>query len=369
MIKTSKSIIRNRSKLSMAVLAVATLGLSHSAWTAPNPGITSAPFFTNVGSIANTRHNLTQGAVHVAMDAVRNNYGEVCVYCHTPHGGNDISKAGGIKAPLWNRTNRGSGNYQTYNQLGTTSLMGGPGPNAIMPPGAASMTCLSCHDGQTAVDSIINMPGSGMGLSSQQTSQNVAFLSTWQQPGGVANPKQHQGLNSTDTTSAISGLVIPGIIPPPGLGAVPQGYTSGNGTGSDGIGCLTCHSNTGLVDQVSGGANNAIDMSTFLLGTDLRNDHPVGIDFPIALANTPGSDWNKPANVQGSSLYFDNPAYGTNGRMDKYDIRLYDGKVECASCHDPHGVPSDGANGQFNKTFLRKQNTDASKVCLTCHNK
>ncbi|MGC2166014.1 MAG: hypothetical protein WA632_08380 [Gallionella sp.] len=377
MIKTSKSITCHRRKLSLAVLAVAALGISYSAWSAiQNPGIVTG--FTNVGSIANTRHNLTQGGMHIAMDGVRNNYGEVCVYCHTPHGAN---LANGLKAPLWNRTIRAT-NYQTYDQLGTTSLMG-----HVSQPGSASLTCLSCHDGQTAVDSIINMPGSGMGLLSQATSQNVAFLDTWKQPpAGSIPPQQHQGLNSTASSSVIPGIIIPPItypnpipgqpplvfpgIPYPGYGAIPAGYTTGNGTGSDNVGCLTCHSTTGFVNQASAGANNVIDMSTFLIGTDLRNDHPVGIDFPIALANTPGSDWNKPNNVQGSSLYFENND-SVNGRMDKAEIRLYDGKVECASCHDPHGVPSGGpgTNTVFNKTFLRKQNTDTSKVCLTCHNK
>jgi len=380
-VKTSKGMRRNRSKLNIAVLAVATLGISYSAWAALNPSLDTG--FTNMGSIANTRHNLTQAGMHIAMDQVRNNYGEVCVYCHTPHGGNsgqNIANGSTFRAPLWNRTIRQT-TYQTYDQLGTTSLMG-----HVSQPGSASLTCLSCHDGQTAVDSIINMPGSGMGLVSQATSQNLSFLNSWTQPSGTPSVSQHQGLNSTDSANGLNttptfAQMPPGttqamyqaylalyqqIYGPYGAGGFAPGYVTGNGTGSDNIGCLTCHSNTGFVNQASGGANNAIDMSTFLIGTDLRNDHPIGIDFPIALANTPGSDWNKPANSQGTSLYFEETP---NGRMDKNEIRLYEGKVECASCHDPHGVPTAGPGSPFNKTFLRKQNTDASKVCLTCHNK
>ena len=45
--------------------------------------------FTNRDSIRNTRHNMTQGTMSTAMDPYRNNYGEVCVYCHTPHGANE----------------------------------------------------------------------------------------------------------------------------------------------------------------------------------------------------------------------------------------------------------------------------------------
>jgi hypothetical protein len=45
--------------------------------------------FINQGGIINTRHNMTQdvsGISSALMDSQRNNYGAVCVYCHTPHG-------------------------------------------------------------------------------------------------------------------------------------------------------------------------------------------------------------------------------------------------------------------------------------------
>jgi len=285
--------------------------------------------FTNIGSIANTRHNMTQDttipSVSIDMDRYRNNYGEVCVYCHTPHGANQT-----ITAPLWNRTIRVT-NYQTYDELGTTTLT-----QAVMStPGPASLTCLSCHDGQTAIDSIINMPGSGSAgatgaqIQAQQTSQNTAFLNLWNPPPGVTDATTHMGFNSSN-----------GI--------------QGNGTGDRG--CMVCHTETGVL------GGGLLDFSMAFIGTDLRNDHPVGITFPTT--NGPGTDWNTPAGVKGSSNYFDN---NSNGRMEKAEIRTYDGKVECASCHDPHGVPSAGSGSVFNKTFLRVQNTNGSAVCFTCH--
>jgi len=300
--------------------------LTHSA-QAGGPSI-PGDRFTNIGSIANTRHNMTQSTapdIVVAMNNARNNYGEVCVYCHTPHGANNT-----IAAPLWNRTIKVT-NYQTYDELGTTTLT----QAVLSTPGPASLTCLSCHDGQTAIDSIINMPGSGMGLLSQQTTQNTAFLNTW--PPGCTGfgcgPTVHQGLNSGNNVL-------------------------GNGDGSQG--CLVCHTANGAL----GGSGPEFAM--FLLGTDLRNDHPIGIDFPVGSV-----DFNTPLGVQGSSNFFDSPLFGGNGdgRMNKGEIRTYDGKVECASCHDPHGVPSAGPLTVFNKTFLRRQNTDGSAVCFTCHNK
>jgi len=307
-----------RLRMALAVVAL----LAHTAYAGQ---ITR---FSNVGSIANTRHNMTQSTMFPnmsnIMDAWRNQYGEVCVYCHTPHGANNT-----VAAPLWNRTIKPT-SYQTYDQLGTTSLT-----QAVSQPGPASLTCLSCHDGQTAIDSIINMPGSGKGQLSQQTSQSTSFLNTWDNKPGHSDSTNHQGLNSNN------GVLSNGSGPP----------------GAPSKGCLACH-------NPDYGSGQIPDFRLFNIGTDLRNDHPVGVDFPAL--NGPGTDWNTPSETQGASNYFETIA---NGRMDKQEIRTYEGKVECASCHDPHGVPSAGPGSVFNKTFLRKQNTDGSAVCLTCHNK
>lgn len=262
--------------------------------------------FTNIGSISNTRHNLTQNtfANGVLMDGFRNNYGEVCVYCHTPHGANTT-----VALPLWNRTIKAT-TYTTYNQLGTSTLT-----QTVSQPGAASLACLSCHDGQTAVDSIVNMPGSGRYQASQATVQDNAFLNTW--PSAAAS---HMAL-------------------------------------TPGTGCLICHNSvTGFQD-----------FTVFALGTDLTNDHPVGITFPST--NGPGTDFRTPAGVKGTTRYFDD---NVNGKFDSADVRLYDTggavQVECASCHDPHGVPSAGAGTVFKPSFLRVSNT-SSVLCLTCHSK
>jgi hypothetical protein len=67
-----------------------------------------------------------------------------------------------------------------------------------------------------------------------------------------------------------------------------------------------------------------------------------------------------------------------NGMADKEEPRMYDTgdgpEVECASCHDPHGVPSGGAGTEFIPSFLRVSNGNAntnvgepSGLCLTCH--
>lgn len=326
----------------MLIVGIVCLSLAFDA----HAGGTNIPFdrFTNIGSIINTRHNMTQNSaplIVTSMSNFRNDYGEVCVYCHTPHGANQVATA-----PLWNRTIKAT-SYKTYNQLGTSSLT-----QAVVQPGGSSLTCLSCHDGQTAIDSIINMPGSWrrqIGQATQATIQSTTFLNTWNNTSGTDATK-HMGLNSTN-------------------GVLGDG-TGNNGLGTGGVGCLVCHSETGFLP------GTGPDFSMFNLGTDLRNDHPVGVTFPTT--NGAGTDWNTPSGVQGSARYFDT-AGGISGKMDKVDIRVYGANqggavgaasptVECASCHDPHGVPDPTNGNKFKPTFLRVNNV-GSAVCLTCHTK
>ncbi len=290
---------------------------------------------SNIGSIANTRHNLTlsyniaAGGQGVVMDFARNNYGAICVYCHTPHGANKSIQG----APLWNRTVN-PGNYTIYDKettLGLAGRMSLPGPN--------SLTCLSCHDGTIAIDSVLNMPGSGRYGNNETGTSDFAFLDTWPATSGnhfrMGNPAGAAGSveNNTCTNSA-------------------------------------CHA-------TKGGAR--ADFRVFVLGTDLRDDHVVGIKFPTTFGA--GIDFNEPtAKVPGKWAFYDDNG---NGIAEKDEVRLYDSgegpEVECASCHDPHGVPSNGKGTRFNPSFLRVNNSGVnangvigdgpSALCLTCHAK
>ena len=71
---------------------------------------------------------------------------QVCVFCHTPHHGRTDT------APLWNKDN-----VATYVAYGPT-LAGTPTDVS-----GSSLACLSCHDGVTTFDNIINRPGKGSG--------------------------------------------------------------------------------------------------------------------------------------------------------------------------------------------------------------
>ena len=87
---------------------------------------------------------------------------------------------------------------------------------------------------------------------------------------------------------------------------------------------------------------NVVLADWWQIGPDLRNDHPVSFDYASAQALD--------AELKVAPL-------GADGWT---DLRLFDGKVECPTCHNAHDstyVP-----------FLRKSN-NSSQLCYTCHEK
>lgn len=249
-----------------------------------------AAMFIGAGSvyaaISNTRHNLgTTGPGPNTFSGT----GEICVFCHTPHGADTSASV-----PLWNKTLAAPASYTTYDSLGTTSMDG-----ATAPVGSVSIACLSCHDGTQAMDTVLNQPGSGATVAS---------------------------------------------------------YGAGVWTGS------------------------STPQGIALIGQDLSNDHPVGIQYggggiteAAPAAATRDIDFVAPANanINGTTVWWVDTEATPNGTRQKTDMQLYTRSVaaidaganqpfvECASCHDPHTE---------NSTFLRVSNT-GSAVCLACHTK
>jgi len=242
--------------------------------------------------ITGTRHNL--GSLGTGVNKFTGT-AEICVFCHTPHGGDTTAVV-----PLWNRTLAAPASYTTYDALGTSTLQG-----KVAPVGSVSIACLSCHDGTQAMNSVINAPGSGL-------------------TGGTA-------------------------------------WTTGSwGTSAN-----------QLAGKLIGVAN---------LGTDLKNDHPVGIQYggggySTAALTGPSTDPDfRAANnavVGGIRTWWVDSEVAPNGARNKTDMILYtrgptggylnqaaaEPFVECASCHDPHTATT---------MFLRTVN-DNSRVCLSCH--
>ncbi|MFQ5571534.1 MAG: cytochrome c3 family protein [Rhodothermales bacterium] len=100
-------------------------------------------------NITETYHNLTVPA-SVTVGNMRNqirDYGEVCVYCHTPHWGQ-------TDGPLWNRQTP-TASYRMYE--GNLDMVVDPQPTGN------SLACLSCHDGTIGLDEVLDTPNTYTG--------------------------------------------------------------------------------------------------------------------------------------------------------------------------------------------------------------
>ena len=350
--------------------------------SAPNVILNNQPMGIEgrVGGIANTRHNLTMSynTNNQVMDQFRNNYYEICVYCHTPHGANATADA-----PLWNRTVT-QRTYTLFNQDKTSGKTNFFEPTTLdltyTQPGPNSLTCLSCHDGATAIDSIINMPTQMTGefragySNNAETQVESEFLDAWSG-------------NKLGTGS-------PGDPPEPGK---PDTDHAGFNTGG-GSYCISCH-------NAGGGAGSlGPDFMIFSIGDKyvahddasatlqretnyLADDHPIGVKYPEEFG--PDVDYNEPDVKIPKIAFFD---LNGNGHADPDEVRLYDTgdgyEVECGSCHDPHGIKVSTASsnelipsflrvGSFNADVERPDGLTAtraqvsanngSSLCLTCH--
>lgn len=117
-------------------------------------------------NVTNTDHNLTDSTNPYYTDGV-NTTDEICVFCHTPHGAS-------ADAPLWNRQyTPGAFSMYTSTTLDMTIQAA---------PESVSAACLSCHDGTTAFDSLINEPGNG-----NDAITDAAWLASWSGSGNKMN--------------------------------------------------------------------------------------------------------------------------------------------------------------------------------------
>ncbi len=135
--------------------------------------------------------------------------------------------------------------------------------------------------------------------------------------------------------------------------------------------CLSCHDGTvGVLNY--GGATGGMTLAeaysctnplgcSSVLGTNLSNDHPIGITYNAALVTADGglADPATKSVTIGSTV----SKTGTIASM-----MLVGGKVECNSCHDVHNRYT-VANGGATAKGLVKVSMAGSSLCLQCHNK
>lgn len=99
--------------------------------------------------VRNSKHNLSASRT-IDNNVKFSDTTEVCVFCHTPHGGR--TDVAGNAAPIWNRASS-SATYQVYTSPNFDAAGTTPGT-----PKGVSVACLSCHDGTVAFDALVNLP-------------------------------------------------------------------------------------------------------------------------------------------------------------------------------------------------------------------
>jgi hypothetical protein len=287
--------------------------------TAVVMGATLVATGSATAGITNTKHNL--GSAPGTFASPRNNTttstGEICIFCHTPHGGDT-----GAPVPLWNKVLTNS-TFQTYDQLGTSTLDAG-----ITTIGSVSLACLTCHDGTQAIDNILNAPGSG---------------------GYDVTGGGDTGLNWT--------------------------WVSGGSTGG-----LTLDANgqfqTGVITNIGTDLRNDHPVSVQYGGGGVVGATTTTRDQDFRTVTRIGTQdrWYIDNQVSGTTGVFDKWDFKLYTRTvapgpDNLFQNAPEPFVECGSCHDPHLETT---------TFLRidpadnsagSQSNSGSAVCLTCHTK
>jgi hypothetical protein len=320
--------------------------------------------------VSRTKHNLSANPDILATGTT-----EICVFCHTPHGANSIAAG---HAPLWNRLLPEDSSYEIYDSpsFDTQDFTGNRWPKGV------SLACLSCHDGSIALDSLINGPGSGGFI--------PANLGTGRGPGVSSPTINFLGGGSVDAGSTFA----EGLRDSTDLEPTPESPFSG-----------------GLHDLIHGpGAGREGAQPFPNLGTDLRDDHPIGMEIPCTTDAQFGeiceglTTAKLDGGTDGTSVAFisrTGSQQPTIWPLEKRDrLRAYPSTerpgryfIECASCHNPHaprvsflrlpsGVPglvatnlspADSLPAAFllaggNNIWGQRPNT-GSAICISCHEK
>jgi predicted CXXCH cytochrome family protein len=228
--------------------------------------------------------------------------------------------------------------------------------------------CVFCHTPHGAATGGGNPPlwnknlptGPYTVYSTANSSTMDAALATDGAGGGAIGSVSIACLSCHDGTQAMNS-----VINAPGSGLTNAAYTAGTwtaGTGPTPVNTANGQLGTGIAN----------------LGTDLSNDHPIGIQYcgggingSTGAGSCRDTDFVAPTStvISGTRVFWVDA--DANGVRNKTDMILYNRdfgatatpagvgpSVECASCHDPHT--------DANPTFLRRTNT-ASGVCLACH--
>lgn len=160
-----------------------------------------------IAAITGTSHDLSSGGTN----PLKGTSDELCVYCHTPHGG----LTGGF-APLWNRNNGANptGFYASSTLDATVNNAGILTSDALL--------CMSCHDGASLSGALRNAPNAGGG-----------------NPAGNIVGNANLGLDMSNDHPV--GFVYSTAAADTEIQAAPAGLKVDYGTGNNEMWCSSCH--------------------------------------------------------------------------------------------------------------------------------
>ena len=114
--------------------------------------------------------------------------------------------------------------------------------------------------------------------------------------------------------------------------------------------CLSCHDGTVAIDSFGGATGSQFATGSALIGTDLSDDHPIGIGWEHQTQTPACSNCHDPRDP-GDMTGIATPFFGPPGSR----------TLECPTCHDAHGT-----NGE---PWLLRVTPVGSALCLYCHGK
>jgi cytochrome c553 len=259
--------------------------------------------------IGNSRHNLGNLGEHIRT----NSTSEICVFCHTPH---HTNTANNLK-PLWNRGTSAPASFTAYGStIAGTSI-------ASTDIGSTSLACLSCHDGVTTFDNLVNAPGKS----------------------GVVNNGSDRGWTFSDVGLPASDFMTSSRL-------------------NIGLNLSNDHPVSVVYNANAAGLRPT---NTVIAAIDLTAD--------LAVSSATVDNGNMLKNLWAVKGYVDDAA--TIADLLRSD------KVECSSCHDPHfnnkswneidgtyATLTEEQEPENNGLFLRRVGGNSgSGLCRTCHNK
>lgn len=189
------------------------------------------------------------------------------------------------------------------------------------------ITCTTCHD-----------------LTFQCSNPNIAY--SFQNPGFLRNRVSHD--TADQCFECHDDQRYPALNPHVGTIEDPLEST-----------CLLCHD--GVAYAASGGGSNAAfntqhDLNDMCLGCHDVRPHPTGMSFGAR---------------QEGWVHLARPSSEVLGKMERWEaatgkrlpLSSHDGKIYCATCHDPHGSAA-AAPATKGEDRLR-----ADDICQACHEK